>query len=568
MEIILGHNKFFGINHKAENIQRNQKYSSKKISNLLKFSAQVGYDGFMVSTHPLAKNKYGKYLANDKTLFNKKKHIHLLVPYAYKINQELNKFGPTKLFFNKRDRNDAFKAIDDVVALTGNQRQKAYRYKYNYKKTNLPVGVLGHIEANGVLNTLKNTLYPMRMPDLGIDLNKIYNPKVAEDLAKIPLTTIMQQIRKLLTQVDIFVKNRKIHGDIREYNIMIDTKTGELTIIDFDFFTNDVEFFRGKNTIKYQRPPENYLYCLTLKRRDYFPDANILLQQAKQESNKDFISSLGILDKDYKQLGIYLSDNNEFLFRKELDLTFKTYDDAFKILKKNYVEILEGVDIVNDEARTLYENSMLPTFDGFGLASSLLDLLVVMYTKYAFDPKYSMEEAISHMKTHLKKKVVHAAAAAGGAGVIAPMANISYEEYNNDELVQIYKTVQCLFYMVLMPMITLNIGDRTRPEVALGHIDKIILIHDKPEYLNKFHAITVSNMNLFRNASIGKNAPADAFVSQVSQPVKVLKSNSLPALPASNNIKGSKGGKRKAPNKFTKKRKVKKNKTYKKKSRK
>jgi hypothetical protein len=101
MEIILGHNKFFGINHKAENIQRNQKYSSKKISNLLKFSAQVGYDGFMVSTHPLAKNKYGKYLANDKTLFNKKKHIHLLVPYAYKINQELNKFGPTKLFFNK-----------------------------------------------------------------------------------------------------------------------------------------------------------------------------------------------------------------------------------------------------------------------------------------------------------------------------------------------------------------------------------------------------------------------------------------------------------------------------------
>lgn len=101
MELILGHNKFFGINHKAEKISVNQKYSVKKVSNLLKLSAQVGYDGFMVSTHPSAKNKYGKYLSNEKTIFNKKKHIHLLVPYAYKINQELNKFGPIKLFLNK-----------------------------------------------------------------------------------------------------------------------------------------------------------------------------------------------------------------------------------------------------------------------------------------------------------------------------------------------------------------------------------------------------------------------------------------------------------------------------------
>jgi hypothetical protein len=449
--------------------------------------------------------------------------------------------GVTKLFFVKRDRNNALDAVRQVVSLTGNDRQKAYPYRYNYKLHDLPNSLLNNLRKSGLTRKLQSDLYTMRMPDLGVDLEKINRPEHVKDLAKIPLTKMMEQIKKLLTQVSTFVKNKKIHGDIREPNIMIDTKTGDVTIIDFDFFKDATTFYRDedKNFTKYQRPPENCLYSYVLQKGDY-DKANKLLTDAKKESIDEFIRDLEDLDKDSKELQYYVEDINQYLFRKELGLTVKT-SDAFVNFKNMYLAIFNDISVVNDEARELFENTMLSTFDGYGLASCLLDLLIVTYTKYAFDPKYSIEEAIPHMRVHLKKKVVKAAAAAGGAGAKAADGNVVYEDYTDSELEIIYKTVQCIFYIVLMPMLTFNVLDRQKPDTAIWHLDRIIMIHKMPEYLDKYYEIVKKTRKIVMDASIGKiTAEAEEFVAAAAAnaaakaaPAKVV--SEVPALPASRN---------------------------------
>ena len=96
IELILGHNQFFNINHQSEEKSRGIKFNKKKIQKLIKYSKIVGYDGFMLSTHPSAKELYGSLL-DDKR--NSKKNIHLLVPYANKYNVKLNQIGFVGLAF-------------------------------------------------------------------------------------------------------------------------------------------------------------------------------------------------------------------------------------------------------------------------------------------------------------------------------------------------------------------------------------------------------------------------------------------------------------------------------------
>ena len=89
IEIILGHNQFLKIDHKSEDQVRQRKTNKRKIQNLIKYALKIGYDGFMLSTHPEANKIYGDLL--DKN--SKIKNIHLLVPYANKYNIKLNQKG-------------------------------------------------------------------------------------------------------------------------------------------------------------------------------------------------------------------------------------------------------------------------------------------------------------------------------------------------------------------------------------------------------------------------------------------------------------------------------------------
>ena len=89
IEIILGHNQFLRIDHKSEDQVRKSKIDKIKIQNLIKYALKIGYDGFMLSTHPEANKIYGNLLIKNP----KQKNIHLLVPYANKYNIKLNQKG-------------------------------------------------------------------------------------------------------------------------------------------------------------------------------------------------------------------------------------------------------------------------------------------------------------------------------------------------------------------------------------------------------------------------------------------------------------------------------------------
>lgn len=116
MELILGHNKFFGINHKSESLNL-KSISQNKIQKILNKSFKLRYDGFMLSTHPESKKIYGKYLDHNYLEKINSKPIHLLIPYALKINKQLNQFGVVKLFFSKIFKFSNFTKISQLLLL-------------------------------------------------------------------------------------------------------------------------------------------------------------------------------------------------------------------------------------------------------------------------------------------------------------------------------------------------------------------------------------------------------------------------------------------------------------------
>jgi hypothetical protein len=117
MKLILGHNQFFGIDHKSEKRGRKNFDYFKKFGaeRLIKYGLSLGYDGYMLSTHDDCKKIYKKFLS-EKYLNNKKikKNLHIILPYANKINTELNKIGLLGLGFKNIKK---LKIIDTIKSL-------------------------------------------------------------------------------------------------------------------------------------------------------------------------------------------------------------------------------------------------------------------------------------------------------------------------------------------------------------------------------------------------------------------------------------------------------------------
>jgi serine/threonine protein kinase len=375
----------------------------------------------------------------------------------------------------------------------------------------------------------------MRMPNLGVNISTLKKADKYEPLRKIPIGVLLQQIKKVLEQVNFFIAKDKVHSDIREPNMMVNPKTGAITIIDFDFFDDADKFFRGRNVAFYNRPPENYIYCNYLKRRDYFPAASALLNKAKNNP-ESFTTTINALDNRLQQLAIetgnrmydlnlYIKDNNAYLFRKELGLKLDNKNNLIDIIRKNYAHIFKDIIEITDADRNHFEHTMLQYFDGFGLASSLLDLLVATYSKQIFNPKISIAEAVTILKDILEKKVVGAAepAPAGGAGAAAAVGNVSYEKYTDSELKQIYKVINCIFYLVLLPMISLDITTRITTNEALERINTIIAIFDIPVELNKLYAELNLKIKPALEAIVTKSVANNASSKGGKRRVKTIK---------------------------------------------
>jgi len=236
----------------------------------------------------------------------------------------------TKLFIERRHRDKILTLAPLLNRIMGpNEGHRITTYRRAYKGRNVPESSRRKL---GIRDS--NNVYPIRMPDLGVSIHDLYDRR--QDLRKIPITTILGQIVKVLKQVQTLQASGYIHGDIRDTNVMIHPATGTITIIDFDLLRPVDEFRRRTSFGMYNNPPELVLL---------FPDRI-----------DSYVASF------YKW----------FTFAQEL------FDGPAFILEiEDVIEKVQATVSRIGESRVLTKS--LTTFDSFGIGCTLLTMFEILY---------------------------------------------------------------------------------------------------------------------------------------------------------------------------------------------
>jgi serine/threonine protein kinase len=132
------------------------------------------------------------------------------------------------------------------------RRYSMYPYRYRYSKNNM--------NASRTLRNIRNKPeHPsiLRLPYLGESFYDIVTKeRVKQQASTINYRILCEQILDCMVIVQA-IKNRKyVHGDLRETNVMLHPGTGEMTIIDFDWFRT----FQDYGDIQHGFP--HYMYYL------------------------------------------------------------------------------------------------------------------------------------------------------------------------------------------------------------------------------------------------------------------------------------------------------------------
>lgn len=361
----------------------------------------------------VAKGSYGCVV--KPALRNRSEHDRKWTSYPKNV---------TKLFFTRKNMKKAFNDSKHMYELLGhNKGHKTYKYKHSYNTSNIPRSVFEKCKK------LKSDapLYPLRMRNLGYDIWS--TPRNYKEFRKIHVGIILDQIVKVMKQIKKLVDRRLIHGDVRETNIMVNPKSGDITLIDFDLL-NPVETFfdleKGHLGF-YCHPPEAFLYN----------DIKSLLESTKAGHTINAIfESRDISERIDK----YVEHHSEFEFANPENLN-RTVSRAELILdlKKSlrfYATHLDAT-LSKDFLQTAMRETMLPSFDGYGLAFSLLEFLTHVY------PPVMRRIQKDTYDESLKSRISDGRRA-----------------YSSEQIRTIRTTLHKLVFEVLEPMVSLRIQDR------------------------------------------------------------------------------------------------------------
>jgi hypothetical protein len=238
-------------------------------------------DYFIVTNHSLPSDKVINILEYSLTIkqitANNRKNIVAILnkeypdgkykrigmgSYGLVISPEfktMNESKITKFMFNEDSYNDALNASDRIgtyVPLLSNGLPSEYREEYKFKNIAANNEYVGKI-LKGLRPNIQNenTVYPLKMENLGISFNNLNDTHI-DAIAAIPIKTILEQYKKLADTVREIIINEFIHGDIRETNVVINLSTGKITIIDFDWFLKMNKFIVNYQSQFYAHPPE------------------------------------------------------------------------------------------------------------------------------------------------------------------------------------------------------------------------------------------------------------------------------------------------------------------------
>lgn len=199
----------------------------------------------------------------------------------------------TKIFHSKSNLNTTFEKVNDIKKKMPSLNIPTRKYKYKYTFKNLPTQLKPAVKRfyRNEKKSLKDDteMLMIRTPFLGYSVYDIDYTNKYKQLRKLPLETICNQLHKCMKVVKTIHDAGYIHGDIRETNVLCNLKTGDLTIIDFDWLLPFNKFYEEYVTFFYPHPPE----CLFIWGRNILFDYSF-------PNNK-----VNILDSDKENTDIY-----------------------------------------------------------------------------------------------------------------------------------------------------------------------------------------------------------------------------------------------------------------------
>jgi thiamine kinase-like enzyme len=334
----------------------------------------------------------------------------------------------TKLYFHKSNLRKSIKNSKYIHNLLGNSGHRSYTYKHKYYASNIP----NNIRRRCKKISSRSTLYPLRLPDLGNDFYDI--PKTYTSYRSIYVGTILDQIFKVMKQIQTLSYKKQIHGDIRETNLMI-SKKGILTLIDFDYLYPYAEFFEEANFGFYCHPPETFIY-----------EKFKFLLQAEPAELEYFFSSI------QKRMEKYVKHHSTFIYLKPLHqvLTLEGLQSAIRDTITYYSTRLDPSD-TSAQLQAALRDDLLPVFDGYGFAFTILNFIAYVYP--------SVLEPVQKPEFD---------------SVLARRLTNHGDAYTPAEITAIRETLHRLAFDVLLPMSDLRIQYRIPIDSAVEHAHTII----------------------------------------------------------------------------------------------
>lgn len=276
-----------------------------------------------------------------------------------------------KMYFHEGQFNSALRAYEKIPELVGHNdghRVSTYRKKYTLK--NIPNSIIKTLNKKIPNLDPDKEIHLMRIPYLGIDLNGIEGTFVT-DIQKIPFHTILKQIQKLFHQIASITAADYGHFDVRQQNIMINPKTGIMTLIDFDYL-KPLSVLKDRFPFGfYINPPEALFIKKFRSDPSYVISHKLTLDQIKQWFFE--------IKRDGDKIRTYAFYNVKFLphFLLNHEIPVTQTNLIAEIVNAN-VENFRALQKVADPGTLFYEKS-LKTFDSYSLAAALLQTISILY---------------------------------------------------------------------------------------------------------------------------------------------------------------------------------------------